>query len=86
VIKVVCAVRDSASGLFGQPFFVPSTAVAVRGFSDAIAKSEDNSDLVKHPEDFALFELGSFDDETGKFVNVSDPRQLVRGKDVYNVQ
>lgn len=86
MIKVVCAVRDSASALFGQPFFVPSTAVAVRGFADAVRKAEDGSDLTKHPEDFILFELGSFDDETGKFVNVPDPVQLLRGKDAANVQ
>jgi len=86
MIKVVCAVMDSASGLFGQPFFVPATAAAVRGFSDAVGKAEDQSDLTKHPEDFTLFELGSFDDETGKFVNVPEPRQLLRGKDVSRVQ
>jgi len=85
MIKVVCSVRDSAADLFGQPFFVPTTAMALRGFADAVKRADGDSDLTKHPDDFTLFELGTFDDETGKFVNLPEPRQLVRGKDVQNV-
>lgn len=77
---IVCAVRDSAVDAFAGPVFVPNTALAVRSFRDESSKPE--SPIYKHPADYALFELGSFDEETGKFYNLESPRQLIRGSDI----
>lgn len=85
MIKVVCGVRDSAAQVYGQPWFVPSTGVAVRGFSDAV-RGSDKNDLTSHPEDFTLFQLGTFDDETGKFVNLPEAVQLIRGVDILRLE
>lgn len=64
---VMCAVRDAATEMFGRPFFVQSRAVAVRSFRDEVRRGDAQNDLHNHPEDFTLFELGSFDDSTGVF-------------------
>lgn len=77
---VAVAVRDSAVDAFMRPFFCPSTAFAVRSFSDAVKEAD--SPMAKSPGDYALFELGSFEEETGRFENLESPRQLVRAQDV----
>lgn len=82
MIKAVCSVRDSAAELYSPPMFVPSTGVAVRAFTDEVRREDPNNQLHKHPQDFVLFEVASFDDETGVFVNVTPARQLIRGVDV----
>lgn len=78
--QVVVAVRDSAVDAYARPFFVPSTAVAVRSFRDEVNRAE--SPMHAHPGDYELFELGSFDEESGKFENLASVRSLVRGADV----
>lgn len=80
-ILKVCSVRDRAADVFGRPFFTPSRGVAVRSFTDHI-NSKDDSEMVKHPSDFELYQLADFDDETGKFENLEAPKMLARGEDV----
>lgn len=77
---VVVAVRDSAVDAFMRPFFAPSTAFAVRSFGEAVKEPE--SPMFKSPQDYALFELGSFDEESGRMDNLDSPRQLVRAQDI----
>lgn len=77
---VAVAVRDSAVDAFMRPFFCPSTAFAVRSFGEAVRDPE--SPMNKSAPDYALYELGEFDEETGKFLNLEVPRQLVRAQDV----
>lgn len=78
----VVAVFDSAMDGFSRPFFVPTTQAAVRSFTDEINRASPDNPMFAHPEDYALHELGSFEDLTGRFTNLEDPRLLVRGKDV----
>lgn len=80
MVLVMVAVRDSALDAFMRPFFVPTTGIAVRSFQDEVKNPD--SPMSKHPEDFALFELGTFDEDTGKCQNLASPRQLVRGNDL----
>lgn len=80
MILIAVAVRDSAVDAFMRPFFVPTTAFAVRSFGDAVKEAD--SPMSKAPQDYALFELGSFDEESGKFVNLDSPRQLIRAQDI----
>lgn len=78
--KVVCAVRDSALAAFMNPFCSPSTGGAVRAFSDEVNRPE--SEMGKHPEDYELWNLGFFDESTGKFDCPGGPVLISRGKDV----
>lgn len=74
----ICAVYDSAAEVFGRPFFVPSTGVAIRSFRDEI--NNPDSAMCKHPDDYTLYNLGRFDDSMGGF-DVHTPEALLRGKD-----
>lgn len=79
ILKVV-AIRDRAIDAFGQPAFVPTLGAAVRGFGDEVNNRE--SALNAHPEDYDLYHLADFDNESGKFQQLEQPRQIAIGKDL----
>lgn len=71
------SVFDSKTATFGIPNFIPSDNAAIRTFSDAVNDgSNPNNQWHKHPEDFSLFFVGFFDDETG-LLEKSIPSSLV---------
>lgn len=78
----MCAVYDSATQMFGRPFFAVATGQAVRSFRDEVTRNNPDSDLFKHPDDFNLYHFGVFDDGDGTMELLSSPALLVRGKDV----
>jgi hypothetical protein len=77
---VVC-VKDRAAEVFNRPFFVPHRNVAIRDFTDEVNRVAADNQLNKHPDDFDLYLLGEFNDNTGEF-SISTPQVLVRAKDV----
>ena len=80
MIHVVVAVKDMAIDAFSRPFTVPAVGAAVRSFSDEINRSDAANEMYKHPNDYDLYELGAFDDQTGLFTS-SPARLLIRGQD-----
>jgi len=77
---VIVAVQDRALAAFNRPFFVPTRGAAIRAFSDELNKPE--SPMHQHPDDYDLYELGAWDDETGKFDNTTSPQQIAIGKNL----
>lgn len=67
----VCTIFDQKSGLFNQPFFTANVATAERAIENCIMDKE--HPFSKHPEDYVLFDLGHYDDQTGMFVQHSAP-------------
>lgn len=85
--RAVCAVFDSAITSYGQPFFVPAVGAALRSFVDEVNRKAADNQLNQHPEDFVLFHLADFDDETGEFVPTDRGIvSLARGKDVVQME
>lgn len=80
--QFVVSVKDRAAEIFNRPFFVPHRNVAVRDFTDEVNRSAPDNQLNKHPDDFDLYLLGSFDDNTGMFEMEPAPVVIVRAKDV----
>jgi len=74
MILKVFAIYDSAVGAYMQPFFMQSKGAAIRAFKDHANDRE--SQTAKHPSDFTLFELGSYNDENGFFENLTTPLSL----------
>jgi hypothetical protein len=65
VMKVfVYAIYDSAAGTYRQPMFLQQDGIATRVFKDLCMNAE--TDLAKHPKDFTLFRIGTFDDQKGE--------------------
>ncbi len=57
-------IYDVASGVYMRPFFSQADGQATRSFKD-IATDADH-EIGKHPEDYTLYRIGSFNDTTGK--------------------
>lgn len=74
----IVSIRDAKSELFSQPIFVASPGVALRSFADQINTDEPNNQLYKHPSDFALYEIGKFDDNTGTIEAHKIPKLLIQ--------
>lgn len=62
------SVFDSKTLLFSKPFYALSEAQALRSFAD-LGRSED-TDPGRHPEDYSLFHVGVYDDQTGVMAGV----------------
>ncbi len=82
MLQYVISCKDRAADVFNRPFFVPHRNVAIRDFTDEVNRKADDNQLSNHPDDFDLYLLGQFDDNTGKFIQLEDPVVLVRAKDV----
>lgn len=65
--KQVFAIYDTAVGAYLQPFFMRSPNEAIRSFRESA--NMDDHPFNKNPEDYTLFHLGEYDEETGKFQN-----------------
>lgn len=67
----VIATRDIRTDSFGKPIYSAHLGSAIRAFEDQITGKTPNGDpdLVNHPEDFELYQLGKYDDATGEHIN-----------------
>lgn len=58
------SIYDSKSQAFGLPFFQATDGLAIRSFSDI---ANDRQTLIaRHPGDFMLIRIGTFDDSVGE--------------------
>lgn len=71
MIKKIFTVFDSKARVFGNPFFAINEHVACRDFK--LAATDPGSSISKTPEDFSLFEIGSFDDLLGVISPLQNP-------------
>ena len=71
---IMCAVRDRAADAYARPMFVPSVGIAIRSFSDEVNRKADDNQMYNHADDFDLYELGEYDDETAKFIILDTPK------------
>ena len=62
----IYSIFDTATGAYMRPFFVQADAAAQRAFEDLVATPD--HEVAKHPECYALFRLGVFDDNKGSIV------------------
>jgi hypothetical protein len=70
----IYAVRDVKVG-FQSISVQPNDSVAVRGFESTVINSD--SVLFTHSEDFSLFKLGEFDQDSGRLIPLELPVQLI---------
>ncbi|AXH77468.1 MAG: nonstructural protein [Microviridae sp.] len=58
------AVLDIKAELYGAPFFMSTNGEAVRAFKDLA--NDQNTTIGRHPEDYRLMRLGTFDNVSGE--------------------
>lgn len=73
----IVAVHDQKLEAFARPVFVASEGVAMRSFADEVRRQAENNEMNRHPEDFALYALGTFNDQDGSLNPLSAPRRLM---------
>lgn len=56
-------VFDHAAEAYLEPFFAPTRGVAIRSFTEAV--NSEGHTFAKHPEDYTLYEIGTYDPSTG---------------------
>jgi len=59
----IFSIYDSKAEAYLQPFFAPTKAYAIRQFTQAA--NDESADFHKFAADYTLFELGSWDEQTG---------------------
>jgi len=72
----VYVIYDSKAKVYNRPFYLLNDDIASRTASDLV--TDKTNDLGRHPEDFIMFRLGSFDDQTAEFVLEPAPVVLFR--------
>ena len=80
---LIVSVFDTAVQAHGRPMFVPTKGAAMRSFTDEVNRKADDNPMWAHPEDYELYDLGTFDDARGRISGNSDgPVLIARAKDV----
>lgn len=73
------AVRDAKMEAFLPPFFMLTVGMAMRAFEEECKR--DGSEFAKHPEDYALFQIGEFH-QGSAMLDACQPLQLITGLQV----
>ena len=73
-MKQLITVHDSKSGIFTPPVSVIAIGEAIRTFEDAV--NDPQSPFNKHPEDYTLFHIGSYDETTASVEMLQSPLSL----------
>ncbi len=74
--KVLCSIRDSKAEFWSDPRCFRSRGDSLRAFSDAIKSGKGYGE---HPEDFALFCVGEFDELSGFILAFDAPVVIENG-------
>lgn len=79
MLMKVFSARDMKAEAFLQPFFMPTQGSAIRAFGDACEKQD--SPFFQHPNDYVLYEIGSYDDSDAMLVALNPVKMLVSAAD-----
>ncbi len=71
---MIFSVRDSKAEAFITPFFAPTIAVASRMFETAC--NDQATEMFKHSDDYTLYHVGLFDQNSGSGVMLESPVAL----------
>lgn len=77
----IYSVHDVKAETYSQPFFAGQDGQATRQFSDLI--NDDKHPFGKHPHDYTIFFIGTFDDQTAETTQIT-PISLGNGVEYIN--
>lgn len=77
MILQVYSVYDAKAEAFMTPFYMQAKGQAIRAFTDTV--NDDSHAFSKHPQDYTLFEIGSWDDSNGSLISLDTPVSLGLG-------
>lgn len=71
----IYSIRDNLAEYFNKPFAEHNNATAIRAFS---MSSDKNPNI----EDFSLYLLGAYNEQTGQIISEKEPQRIFSGLDV----
>lgn len=78
----IYSVRDAKTEFFSPPFLAHTHGEAERNFKQAC--NDEQSKITKFPEDYDLYYLGDYDDNTGKMAPIDTPQHIVKAVQLVN--
>lgn len=78
-ILFVCSVYDKQAESFGPVMVVAAKGLAIRGFIDEVNRESPDNQLYRHSDDFALYQVGTFDNSSGLLESVMPTLLLMDG-------
>lgn len=76
------SIRDTKAEVFNTPFFQKTHGEAERAFKRLTADQQ--SMIAQYPEDYDLYYIGEYDDQTGKLITIDSPQHLVKAVQLKN--
>ncbi|WNK14549.1 MAG: nonstructural protein [Microvirus sp.] len=76
MILKIYAIRDIKTASYANPMFEVTDGGMIRNLSDAVNSNEKGNNLYHHSDDFELFQLGTYDTETG-LIEGQQPRSII---------
>jgi len=73
------SIYDSKGEMYSPPFFMVTKGLAIRRFSETAIDRQTSIGL--HPQDFTLFYIGEFDDQTGAMIPNRTPEPLIKASE-----
>lgn len=61
----IYTVYDNKAGAYHRPFFSQSNGAAIRSLTDSVNSKEPGNMIAEHPEDYSLFHIGDWSEESG---------------------
>lgn len=72
----IYSIRDSKGEIYNPPFFNKTHGEAERNFRDLA--NDKQTTVGRHPEDYDLYYIGEYDDQTGKVQANDTPHHIVK--------
>lgn len=70
------SIRDSKGEVFHPPFYKKTHGEAERDFTSLVR--DDKSQVGSYPDDYDLYHVGMWDDQSGKFSPLDTPQHIVK--------
>lgn len=70
------SIRDAKAEIFHAPFYKGAFGEAEREFKMMV--DDEKSKLSRFPEDFDLYHVGEYDDQTGVFASLDTPKHMMK--------
>jgi len=74
----VYAIYDDGIKSFGNPFHFSTDEEAIRTFNNLV-NHETQTNVYRHPSDFHLYKIGTYERSVGKFTNPEPHEKIVSG-------
>lgn len=74
---VIVAILDKKVDAFGRPFTARTDNEAVRIVAQEANRVAPDNMLNTNPEDFALYNIGTYEDETGYIEGKNKPQRII---------